>query len=1098
MLLEEPSEFNLKISATDGGCVVNIGNEIVVLRQPDPEELRDLFGRFQDKLKTCMFDLFCETREDVIRKYGLLEENEKQQSLPYGLVVQENGQFTNLTQAAVMSGLADLGKITALNSKGRTRERMALRAGNASDAVLSLTAHEQRDLIKSVIEKHDIDDYLRGQTFRIGFKGLGETICALDTGSVDGFMAELADGFEQACFNPDVRGPGKRVRRRPPTVFAPLWFAMFLASEGVWLLPMRLFPEARYLAPYRLQPIAAWMSVPGHARRIATEVMEFGRPLNKRLVFNAFIATAVASDMWSMDRFCPYPLTILKDWVAAREGHADRGLNCNYYYFRLAAAYGVHVADRADFHVFHLSRRNAAGTSFRWCDDPTPRNTIVVSQLIGHPVTSVPEFVREWAHRLDELLPSFEVKYPQAKVVILNAWLAYLMTLPREAAPKSFRDIDREAHAEPFLAFIEQGMSSSESRRVPRTVNALKKCWTIVAQRERFFYEKDNPFDLEIQEKSGTPDPSNREAMPFDVWAVLTKLNYQDDYAFARGFKKKYWRKVTDPDTGEQTDIFWGAEARILDMIFCGGYRLMDARHSDSGEGDEYILDLDAVEYVENHLPTAEKGRQNGFLQLVWLDMPPRYVVGGWRIQDKSNTPKLVPHVEMRLARMIQEFAAIQARFNPVIKPVPFVNKDARHQAQNLKAFPHGFMLFRDVGDPKKFFAISEERCRAYFVLFCEWAQPILDAQLGYHFPLFLEGVPRFSIHDLRTTTVTGIVRAGHPLEVAQVLVGHANKQMTAHYVADQIGLAHEVAARRVAEREERAKLTDRELLEEAIKVDYRPEGSGKHDGLDMATALLLKKRTSVITRFDHGICPGGDCDKAGVWRHRACSRCPLRVTGPRYADGCAAQANILLFEFHDSLRRERELNENLANSERSGAISSDRNLVRKEQEFREHLLDDILAELKVHQGLEHLKRKLAQMGVDHSGGILIAPNPDFQAQQTSFSLVPAHELQLLHGIVGGELHPGTILTTPPLARERYRNLTREIARTAGLGRYMYRMDASQEEEFCRLVADKLIPGAKAEDLIRLVEGEFNEEGFPNLLPEVQKYLQKHPELTHA
>ncbi|MCW0982790.1 site-specific integrase [Agrobacterium sp. BT-220-3] len=1098
MLLEEPSDFNLGTSAADGGCIVNKGEGIVALRQPDADGLRDLFDRFQDKLKRCMVDLFCETRQDVIRKYGLLEENKKQQQLPYGLIVHKNGQFTNLTQVAVMSGLADLGKIPALNSKGKTRERMALRAGNASDAVLALTVDEQRALIRSVIGRHDIDDYLGyAKSFKIGLKELSASIRALDDGSVDRLMAKIADAFEQACFNPQVRGQGKRVRRRPPTIFAPLWFSMFLASEGVWLLPLRLFPEARYLAPFRLQPIAIWMSIPQRVMPLATEVMQFGRPLNRRLVLNAFIATAVSSDMWSTSRFCPFPLIVLKDWIAAREGHASRGINCNHYYFRLAEFFSVHVPDRPEFHVFFRSRRNSLGHSFRWCDDPTPRNTIVVSQLIGRPVETVPKFVREWSHRLDELLPAFEVKYPQAKVVILNAWLAYLMTLSSKTAPRSFREIDREAHAKPFLAFIEQGFSSYEARRVGKTINALKKCWTTVARRERFLHELDNPFDLDVQEKSTTPDPSDREAMPLEVWSILTRLNYQDDYAFARGFDK-YWRRVTDPETRRTKTVFWGCEARILDMIFCGGYRLMDARHAESGEGDECVLDLETVEYVDNSLPTAEPGRQSGFLQRVWLDNPPRYVVAGWRIQDKSNKPKLVPHVEMRLARMIQEFAAVQARYNPVAKTVPFLNKRSRHQAQNLKAFPQGFMLFRDVGDKERFFAISAERCRDYFKVFCEWAQPILDERLGYHFPLFLGGKPRFNIHDLRTTTVTGIVRAGHPLEVAQVLVGHANKQMTAHYVADQIGLAHEVAAKRAAEREERANLTDRQLLEEVVAADYRLEGAEGYSGLDMATALLLKKRPSLITRFEHGICPAGDCDKAKVWRHRACSRCPFRVTGPRYVEGCADQVNILLFEFLDSLQRERELNTAMAQLELRGATSSERNLVRKEQEFRAHLLDDILEEIKVHQGLLHLIRRLAAMNVGGANRILVSPSPSFDERTTSFSLRPAHELQLLHGIVGGELHPGTVFSTPSLAKERYKDLTRTIARSAGLGRYMYHLDAAKEQEFRRVVADAIVPGAKADDLIRLVEGVFDEDAFPNLLPTVQTYMQKHPELTHG
>ncbi|CAH0247315.1 hypothetical protein SRABI46_03129 [Agrobacterium fabrum] len=1098
MRLEEPSDFNLGTNTADGGCIVNKGDSIVLLRQPDADGLRDLFDRFEAKLKTCMFGLFCETREDVIRKYGLLEENKKQRKLPYGLIVQKNGQFTNLTQVAVMSGLADLGKIPATDSKGKTRERMALRAGNASATVLALTVDEQYSLIRSVIDRHDIDDYLQNQkTFRIGFKVLREMIGALDPSTVDGFMIELANAFEKACFNPEVRGQGKRVRRRPPTIFAPLWFAMFLASEGVWLLPMRLFPEARYLAPFRLQPIAIWMSVPQHTMPFATQVMEFGRLRERSLVFNAFISTAVSSDMWSTNRFCPYPLTVLKDWIAAREGHASRGINCNHYYFRLAESFNVHVADRPDFHVFHLSRRNAVGHSFRWCDDPTPRNTMVVSQLIGRPVATVPNFVREWAHRLDELLPSFEVKYPQHTVVILNAWLAYLLTLSPKTAPRSFREIDRETHAEPFLAFIEQGFSSYESRRVAKTINTLKKCWIFVARRERFLHELDNPFDLDIQEKSKTPDPSDREAMPFEVWSILTKLNYQDDYAFARGFDK-YWRRVTDPKTRKKKTVFWGCEARILDMIFCGGYRLMDARHADSGEGDEYTLNLETVEYAENTLPTAERGRQSGFLQRVWLDNPPRYVVAGWRIQDKSNKPKLVPHVEMRLARMIQEFAALQTRYNPVTKAVPFLNRSSRHPAQNLKAFPHGFLLFRDIGDTEKFFAISAERCRDYFKAFCEWAQPILDERLGYYFPLFLDGKLRFAIHDLRTTTVTGIVRAGHPLEVAQVLVGHANKQMTAHYVADQIGLAHEVAAQRAAEREERANLTDRQLLEEVVAADYRLEGAEGYSGLDMATALLLKKRPSLITRFEHGICPAGDCDKAKVWRHRACSRCPFRVTGPRYVEGCADQVNILLFEFLDSLQRERELNTAMAQVELRGATSSERNLVRKEQEFRAHLLDDILEEIKVHQGLLHLIRRLAAMNVGGANRILVSPSPSFDERTTSFSLRPAHELQLLHGIVGGELHPGTVFSTPSLAKERYKDLTRTIARSAGLGRYMYHLDAAKEQEFRRVVADAIVPGAKADDLIRLVEGVFDEDAFPNLLPTVQTYMQKHPELTHG
>ncbi|MBY5516184.1 site-specific integrase [Rhizobium leguminosarum] len=1112
MRLELSTKFNLVTSDLDGGCVVNGGTDIVLLREPSREELKHLFLIFCARVKEGMTSILRTPLRDVVANYGPLHRGrapeENSMAMPYGTAVGRGGkQVTNLRNSTVKRGLINIGEWEDYKGPLSPGVPALIRR------LTSLPVNVQLAMLNSVITDCDVGSYFRFDARSAsGWARLSDDIEGMDQTGVFDFLERLGKQigeFSKAAVSARQKSKNGTIEVASKNYMS-LWFAVFLASQGVWLLPMRTFLCLPIVVPTRLRPLLTWLAVPEHARDIADEMLRRSKAERwKSYMHGVFLTCAVSSDMWRERRFCPFPLTILRDWLHSFEDLSSRRTSPRYVYFALGEIFDEHLIQRPEYPIFDWAYRNSAtGGSFRWTIQPTHRNTKWVKKLIGRDVVSVPDVVRDWALILEPLIATFEVKYPRAMVTYLNAWLAFLMTLDAKDTPRSFRDIDPQRHGKLFVDFMAIRTAGYSSRRAEKTVSKMRFVWAIVAKNENFFHEMVNPFDHRVEtDRSAAVETSSREAMDADVWAILTELNSRDDYAFART-DQRYWRTLKNSATGEIERVFWGAEPRILDMIFTSGFRLMDARWLDSGEGDEKLLNLDNLEYEPNPDPRAKEGCRQAFLRRLWLDTPtPRFVIAGWRIQDKSTRPKLVPYVSRRIADMVKQFALIQAIYNPLPKAVPFLDRNDRHTHQNLKLFPHGYPLFRDTGRGR-FFAISEINCRRYARDFFRWAQPQLDERLGRHYPLMIDGKARFEIHDLRVTSVTLLVRASGDLKAAQIFIGHESEGMTAHYVADQLAVAHEAAARLTLVQQERAQLSNRQAVSEIVEADYKPDHIIGHVGLDAARRMLSTDKFIGLSGFEHGLCPGGDCMRGGplvagkptpVWRIGACARCRFRVTGPRYEEGSAKYVNVLLFEHFTYQRQEKLMNEALEQQEREGgARNADRNAIRIVQTHRNELMADILAEIQTHQGLLSMKKRLGSISESETNQILVATSEGFRRDETYFSLTAAHEYELVQGIVDARIFPSSILETPASVGLRHRELSRVLMRATGLHEVLYRADPKLEEQLMQKFGAELVRNCSGGEIQRLIEGAYSEDAFPALASALEPFKRNPQELLDA
>ncbi len=1108
MRLELPTELNLVMSDLDGGCIANGGSEIVLLREPSKVELHHLFNDFRVRVKEAMSAILRTPMKEIVANYGQLNTGRAptagSMNMPYGTAIGDGKQVSNLTNRTVRRGMINIGEWQDYKGPQSPGVPALMRK------LASLTFEAQLTLLDTVIVDGDVGSYFRfGAKSASGWTHLSQDIDALDETNVFGLLQQL--GRNVGNLIDDVIKLREKRRRVVKGVtnkaYMSLWFAVYLASRGVWLLPMRTIWAMPFIVPTRLRPLMTWLAVPEHARDIADEILRRSRAERaKSEMHSVFLACAVSSDMWRLRRFCPFPLTVLRDWLFSYDDADNRRTSPRHVYFALGEIFGEHLILRPEYPIFDWAYRNSAtGGSFRWTLQPTHRNTRWVKKLIGREVVTVPDIVRDWALILEPLVATFDVKYPRALVTYLNAWLAFLMTLDPKDTPRSFREIHPQRHGKAFVDFMAIGTAGYSSRRAEKTVSKMRFAWATVAKNENFFHQLPNPFDHRVEaDHSTTVDASKRESMDADVWAILTELNFKDDYAFARK-DQRYWRTVKNQTTGAIERLFWGAEARVLDLIFTSGFRLMDARWLDSGEGDEQLLNLDTLEYGPNPDPRAEKGRRQAFLRRLWLDTPtPRYVIAGWRIQDKSTRPKLVPYVSRRIADMVKDFANIQATFNSLPKPVPFLDRNDRHAGQNLKLFPHGYPLFRDTGRGR-FFAISERNCRRYAVDFFRWAQPQLDERLGRHYPLFFDEKPRFDIHDLRVTSATLIVRASGDLKAAQAFLGHESEGMTAHYVADQLALAHEAAARLADLQRERAQISDRDALSDVVASHFKPDHIEGYVGLDAAERMLATNKFNGLSGFEHSLCPGGDCMRGGpivggrptpVWRIGGCPRCRFRVTGPRYEEGSAKYVNILIFEHFTLQRQERLMNEALERQEReTGIRNSDRTALRIVQDHRNELMADILAEIQTHQALLAMKRRLSSISDADAERILVPTSKGFRREETYFSLVPAHEFELVQGILDAELLPSSILETPTSVGLRHRELSRILMRATGLHEVLYRTDPKLEEQLMLKFGAEVTRNCSGAEIQRLIEGAYSEDAFPALASALEPFRRASQEL---
>ena len=130
-------------------------------------------------------------------------------------------------------------------------------------------------------------------------------------------------------------------------------------------------------------------------------------------------------------------------------------------------------------------------------------------------------------------------------------------------------------------------------------------------------------------------------------------------------------RLVIDPETGKLKSIWWPGPAVLMDILLQIPLRHKQARYLDSGEGDEFVLDIASMKLNKNTLQTAENGRNQCFIQRISLS-PLRDELGLGMYINTNKTgrdysfPWLLPDIAANVERVIHW----QQKYNPISAPV--------------------------------------------------------------------------------------------------------------------------------------------------------------------------------------------------------------------------------------------------------------------------------------------------------------------------------------------------------------------------------------------------------------------------------------------
>jgi hypothetical protein len=1104
IVLEFVNDDNVRRDPGEPGAMFNPSSNIYVqLRALSMAELRQEWKTFDTLLRKALFDLFSMKISEVRGKYGALDIAEKaikgHDHLEFGLAYSRAAhRFTYLRTKQVVKGLVAIGAVSATTRHGKPRRRQRDADGTAA-FVEKLEPDLRLGLIATLLESDaSLDELLwLPQTSMIRDREIGEYLASTrEPAAALERIAENTDSFFTEQYTAGRGNYARGVGR----IFGWAWFAQYLSMRGIWLQPIANIKAILYLYPRKIGPISAWMAAPAFHRGLAESIwsrMEASRGTSAATILNVFLSLAQSSNAFAKNELVKSPLIFFKEWASSGGGSSEvRSSSTNELFKLLCRHFGVNAASQPGAEFFFSGRR--IGTlgveAFAWCDHPNERNTEVAARCLGRPVDTVPRYVRDWAEYFRRLLSLFGTKSVDNEIGRLNAWLIFLLDLGEGRAPRSFPEVSRSRHVnslsedgDTFVNFLTRNFSQTNRQIANRAVSTLAKAWKLAAARDNYA-ETSNPFDITLDRIGKAPKrraKSVRRPLDQAIMEILVRENRRNDFELARTMGKRnptYRHVVKNPTTQAYEEVFFPLSPIIIDIILHSGMRKFSARWLDSGEGDEFSVDVAAKVDRPNPLPTAIKGRREGFLRICEFVEKGgrRRELGMFMNTNKTGVPYEVPWIDPEVAAHVDRLAKLQTTYNPIEAPIPARDPDVSELYGHSGSVPSVFPLFRNP-QYDRHLPVSDTMVRGYWVALLKHCQPIVNRELGYPYPLVIGDEALFDIHALRITTVTVLHEAGVPIEIISALMGHGSVMMTWYYRQVRLAQVHrelnggyDVDARRGAS--DGSKLTN-QIINEAIT----PLGVDDPVGLALLQEHRIAK-SAPIDVFAHGICPGGDCNTGGkrlaegrhaaVFRQRACSRCRFRVTGPMFLNGLVHRLNGLMFEIKQSSEKERKLNAEADIAEDSNKAASHlRALARRERESRDSLYEEWCAELQTIKACQAvLENSTGENGFHRA---LMPARSDFNPETIDLTFKHVHQFELLHSIVvTAHLLPEAELDLPNGAQETRDNTLYRILHHNALDDMLFRIDEKVARRTLDTLGDLLI--AKAQDqsqLQAIIEG---------------------------
>jgi Putative phage integrase len=1104
IVLEFVNDENVRRDPDEPGSMFNPSSNIYVqLRALSMEELRQEWKTFDTLLRKAFIDLFSMKVSEVRAKYGALDISEKgikgRADIEFGLAYSRAAaRFTHFPQGELVKGLVAIGAVPATTPHGKPRQRLRCVGGVAS-FVEKLEPDLRSGLIATLLESDaSLDEVLKlNQTSLIGDREIAEYLASARNPAV---ALERTARNTDSFFNEQQTAGKDSYGRGDGRTFAWAWFAQYLSMREIWLQPIGNIKEILNLYPRKVGPIAAWMAVPAFHRGLAESVwsrMEASRGTSAATILSVFLSLAQSSNAFARNKLVKSPLIFFKEWVSRGGGSSEvRSSSTNELYKLLCRHFGLNAASQPGAEFFFGGRRigKLGVEAFAWCDHPNKRNTAVAERCLGRPVDTVPLYVRDWAEDFRWLLSSFGNKSVDNDIGRLNTWLIFLLHLGESRAPKSFPDVSRSRHVnnlspdgDTYINFLARHFSQTNRQIANRAVSTLAKAWKLAATRDNYA-ARGSPFDITLDRIGKAPKrraKSVRRPLDQVVMEILVRENRRNDFELARTMgepRPTYLHVMKNPTTQAYEEIFFPLSPIIIDIILHSGMRKFSARWLDSGEGDEFSVDIAAKIDRPNLLPTATKGRREGFLRIC------EFVEKGGRRRELGmfmNTNKTgvlyeVPWIDPELAAHVDRLAKLQTTYNPIEAPIPARDPDISELYGHSGSVPTVFPLFRNPHYDRHL-PVSDAMVRSYWLALLKHCEPIVEHELGYSYPLVIDDKALFDIHALRITTVTVLHESGVSIDIIQALVGHSSVMMTWYYRQVRHAELHRALNKAYAERGKRVVSDGDELTDQLVEEAIAPLGVDDPVGL----ALLQEHRSAKsapIDVFAHGICPGGDCNTGGkrlaegrhapVFRQRACSRCRFRVTGPMFLNGLVHRLNGLMFEIKQSSEKEQQLNAEADMAEDSNKASSHlRALARRERESRDALFEEWCAELQTIKACQAALEK--GNGENRFHRALMPARSDFDPETIDLTFKHVHQFELVQNIVvTAHLIPETQLDLPPGAEETRDNILYRILHHNDLNDLLFRIDKNAARRALDTLGDLLIANAGDQSQLQaIIEG---------------------------
>lgn len=695
-----------------------------------------------------------------------------------------------------------------------------------------------------------------------------------------------------------------------------------------------------------------------------------------------------------------------------------------------------------------------------WVDDPSA--TLVSRSHIARRNLNPGKNLTAHVNDLRTLFPAMAGKSASKLSSSLSAWLYFLSTIPDERVPANVVDISPSIldslrqvdHKGTFRGFLIE--HSVETERQRDAFSAVKRAWKSAAIESRNEDLICPVSDQLVSSKFGRGNErlasTARRSIDMELLELIIDENRADDFAFSRDReyrgRKLDYRLVVDSETQQSEFIWWPGPAVLLDLLLQIPLRNKQGRFLDSGEGDEFLVDISTVQEFKNELPTAVRHRKEAFIQKISLSAVKEEAgLGIFVNTNKTGRDYSFPWIQLDIAQNVMRVIAWQKRYNPIPRPVSDRDDSVSERAANAEPV-WVFPIFRDPAR-HDFRPISQQIVLDYYRALLKRVEEKYNLKNGTSIRLFRgNGEAVYDIHSLRVTGVTRLLNLGVDPRIVRMLVGHSSLAMTWYYEDisnSRVSSAMEKAMQAgTPTRESLLAMSPGERQDFLSRLFNRSTGSAP--GVNLLKTLLEERSPLVEIGVD-GICPGTRCSDAGVWRPRACALCPYWVTGPAFLPGQVLKLNNLMAELILHQETVEKLRDQLyAQRGRGEPIRAIQAEIRSEEEF----IDNVLTEWEAQ--LQYVKKSEAEMKAwpRNDAPNSVSPNdlPALMSQDTSklgVALQESHHLELFTRLIEGAKN---IQGFVPVigARHARDEMLLEIARHSSKSNLFYTLDPSNRK----------------------------------------------------